>query len=105
MLTGHCRNLSYLGICASNWGSCPRLDPLPPVEHLGICVSSPYGSVATICTTLATVQTPSIKVVHLMNKGMFEWFGSPQSRNTESAWGALAFHTFCVVDFEGRDLG
>jgi len=105
MLISHCPNLSYLEICASNWDCCPQLDPLPPVEHLGICIQSPYASVTVICAKLATVQTPSIKVVRLMNKDMFEWFGSLHSRNVESAWSPLAVHTFRVVDRQGRDLG
>jgi len=100
-LTAHCPNLSYLGICASNWDLCPRLDPLPPVEHLNICIQSPYAPVARICARLATIQSPSIKVVCLMNKDMFEWFGSRK----ETDWSLLAAHKFRVVDRQGRELG
>jgi len=105
MLTSHCRNLSYLAVYVNDWNHCPRLDPLPPVAHLGIYLSFQYAIPATICEKLATVQSPSIKVVHLINDGMFEYLRSPHSRNMEGVSGPLAVCTFRVVDHEGRDLG
>jgi hypothetical protein len=105
MLTNVCYNLSYLEICIESWHSFPRLDPLPPVEHLGISVQVGCVAVASICETLATIQSPSLKAVHFKDSHMFEWFASPLSDNVESAWSPLAGHTFRVVDCHGRELG
>jgi hypothetical protein len=105
MLTNVCHNLSYLEICVDSWRSFPRLDPLPPVEHLGISVQVGNIPVLVICETLATVQSSSLKVVHLKDTHMFEWFESPLSDNVESAWSPLVDHTFRVVDCHGRELG
>jgi hypothetical protein len=103
MLTSFCHNLSYLEICIHNWPSFPRLEPLPPVERLGIRVQLVNISVAALCKTLATIQSPSLKVVQLMNPGMFEKFASPPSDNV--AWNPLVYHKFRIVDRDGRELG
>jgi hypothetical protein len=103
MLTGFCHNLSYLEICIDSWLSFPRLEPLPPVERLGIRVHVFNTSVSAIFKSLATMQSPSLKVVQLMNPGMFEEFASPPSDNV--AWNPLLYRTFRVVDCDGRGLG
>jgi hypothetical protein len=105
MLTTLCHNLSYIEICVDSWRSFPRLDPLPPVEHLGVSVQVGKIAVLAICETLATIQSSYLKVVHLKDSRMFEWFESPLSDNVESAWGPLVDHTFHVVDCHGRELG
>ena len=102
MLNSFCPNLSYLEVCIDNWTSFPQLDPLPRVERLGVRVHFSDTNVATICNILATIQSSSLKVVQLMNPGMFERFTSD---NEESAWDPLVFHTFRVLDFDGRELG
>jgi hypothetical protein len=84
---------------------------LPPVERFGIHVQALVDihvqarntGVDTICKTLATMQSPSLKVVQLMSPGMFEHFAS--SDNVKSAWSPLVDHTFRVVDCDGRELG
>ena len=105
MLSNICHDLSYLEICADSLRSFPRLDPLPPVEHLGISVQVGNFDVLSICETLATIQSSFLKVVHLKDTYMFEWFQSPLSDNVESAWSPLVNHTFRVVDCHGRELG
>jgi F-box-like len=101
MLNNFCPNLSYLEICIDTWTSFPRLESLPPVERLGVRLHFNDTNVATICNILATIQSSSLKVVQLMNPGMFERFAS----DNESVWDPLVFHTFRVLDFDGRELG
>jgi hypothetical protein len=101
--TKFCPNLSYLEICIDNWFSFPRLELLPPVERFGIHVQACNTSVDTICKTLATIQSPSLKVIQLMSPGIFERFAS--SDNVKSAWSPLVDHAFRVVDCDGRELG
>ncbi len=101
--TQFCPNLSYLEICIDNWLSFPWLESLPPVERFGIYVQARNTSVDTICQTLATIQSPSLKIVQLMNRDVFECFAS--SDNVESAWSPLVGHIFRVVDRNGRELG
>lgn len=105
--TEFCPNLSYLEICIDNWFSFPRLKSLPPVERLGIHVQARktirMTNVDTICKALATIQSPSLKVIQLMSPGIFEQFAS--SDNVESAWSSLVDHAFQVVDCDGRELG
>ncbi|KAF8499114.1 hypothetical protein F5888DRAFT_144332 [Russula emetica] len=97
--TKFCPNLSYLEVCIDNWLSFPRLEIPPPVERFGIhVVQGRDTSVDTICKTLATIQSPSLKVIQLMSPGMFE-------DNVRSAWSSLVDHTFRVVDCDGRELG
>lgn len=102
-----CPNLSYLEICIDNWFSFPRLELLPPVERFGIHVqarnTSRTTSMDTICKKLATIQSPSLKVIQLMSPGIFEQFAS--SDNMKSAWSPLVDHAFRVVDCDGRELG
>ena len=105
MLTDFCPNLSYVEICVDSWGSFPRLDPLPPVEHLGIRVQAGNIAVASICESLATISSSSLKVVHLKDSQVIEWFASPLSDNVESAWSPLVGRAFCVVDCHGQELG
>jgi hypothetical protein len=104
-LTEFCPNISYLEICIDNWISFPRLDLLPPVERFGIHVQACKSSVDTICKTLATIQSPSLKVIQLMSPGIFEWFKFASSDNVKSAWSPLVDHPFRVVDRDGRELG
>jgi len=101
--TKFCPNLSYLEICIHNWFSFPRLELLPPVEHFGIHVQPHNTSVDTICKTLATIQSPSLKVIQIMSPGIFERFAS--SDNVKNAWSPLVDHAFRVVDRDGRELG
>lgn len=101
-ITKFCPNLPYLEICIDNWVSFPRLELPPPVERLGIYVRTYNSSVDTICKTLATIQSPSLKVIQLMNPGIFEQFAS--SDNVKSAWSPLTDHAFRVVDRDGREL-
>ncbi|KAF8480892.1 hypothetical protein DFH94DRAFT_433985 [Russula ochroleuca] len=102
MLNNFCPNLSHLEISIDDWASFPRLEPLPPVERLGVRLRFGNSDVATICNILATIQSSSLEVVQLMNPGMFERFASD---NVESAWEPLVFRTFRVVDCDGRKLG
>ena len=106
-LTKFCPNLLYLEICIDNWFSFPRLELLPLVERFGIHVqarnTSRGTSVDTICKKLATIQSPSLRVVQLMSPGIFERFAS--SDNVKSAWSPLVDHPFRVVDGDGRELG
>ena len=102
-LAEFCPNLSYLEICIDNWLSFPWLESFPPVERFGIRVQARNTCVATIYKTLATIQSPSLKIVQLMNSGMFELF--PSSDNVESAWSPPVDHAFRVVDCDGRELG
>jgi len=96
-----CPNLSYLEICIDDWVDFPRLESLPPVERFGIHVHEARNScVDLICKTIATIQSPSLKVIQLMSPGMFEWFASSDS--VKSAWSP---HAFRVVDCDGRELG
>ena len=101
--TKFCPNLSYLEICIDNWVSFPRLESLPPVERFGIHVQSECISVDTICKALATIQSPSLKVIQLMSPGMLELFAS--SDNAKSAWSPLVDRAFRVVDCDGQELG
>lgn len=101
--TKFCPNLSYLEICIDNWFSFPRLESLPPVERFGIHVQARNTGVDTICKTLATIQSPSLKVIQLMSAGIFERFAS--SDNVTSAWSPLVDHAFRVLDCDGRELG
>lgn len=101
--TKFCPNLSYLEICINDWFSFPRLELLPPVERFGIHVQARNTGVDTICKTLATIQSPSLKVIQLMSPGIFEQFAS--SDNVKSAWNPLVDHAFRVVDGDGRELG
>jgi hypothetical protein len=101
--TKFCPNLSYLEICIDNWFSFPRLELLPPVERFGIHVQACNTGVDTICKTLATIQSPSLKVIQLMSPGIFELFAS--SDNVKNAWSPLVDHAFRVVDGYGRELG
>ncbi|KAN0121513.1 hypothetical protein V8E52_003409 [Russula decolorans] len=98
-----CPNLSYLEICINNWVYFPQLELLPPVERFGIHVWARNTSVDTICKTLATIQSPSLKVIQITNPGIFERFAS--SDNVKSAWSHLVDHAFRVVDRDGRELG
>ncbi|KAI9512306.1 hypothetical protein F5148DRAFT_15869 [Russula earlei] len=100
-----CHSLSRLEICIGSWHYFPRLDPLPPVEHLAISVQDSNIEVATICEKLATIRSPSLQAVRLIDAGMFEWFMSPLSNNVESAWRPLVGHSFRIVDYDGRELG
>ena len=68
MLTSFRPNLSYLEICIETWGRFPRFDHLPPIQRLGIRLHTGLTSVASICESLATLQSPSLEVVHLMNR-------------------------------------
>jgi hypothetical protein len=101
ILTSFCHNLSYLEICIDSWLSFPRLEPIPPIERLGIRVQVVNTSVAAICKTLASMQSSSLKVVQLMNPGILEKFASSDN----VAWNPLVYRTFRVVDCDGRDLG
>lgn len=101
-ITKFCPNLSYLEIRIDNWVSFPRIELPPPVERFGIHVRTYKSSVDTICKTLATIQSPSLKVIQLMSPGIFEWFAS--SDNVKDAWSPLADHAFRVVDRDGREL-
>lgn len=101
--TKFCPNLSYLEICIDNWSSFPRLELLPPVERFGIHVQACNTSVDAICETLATIQSPSLKVIQLMSPGIFGRFAS--SDNVKNAWSTLVDHAFRVVDCDGRELG
>jgi len=105
MLTNVCHNLSYLEICLDSWRSFPRLDPLPPVEQLGIRVQADNIAVTSICEILATISSSSLKVVHLKDAHVIEWFASPLSDNVESAWSPLVDRAFRVVDCHGQELG
>ena len=105
MLTKVCHNLSYLEICIDSWRSFPCLDPLPPVEHLGISVQAGNIAAASICEILATISSPTLKVVHLKDAHVIEWLESPLSDNMESAWSPLVDRTFRVVDCHGQELG
>jgi hypothetical protein len=100
--TKFCPNLSYLEICIDNWVSFPQLESLPPVESLGILVQARNTSVDTICETLATIQSSSLKAVQLMSPGIFDQFAS--SDNVKSAWSPLVDRAFRVVDRYGRKL-
>ena len=105
--TKFCPNLSYLEICIDNWFCFPRFESLPPVERFGIHIqvrnTARNTSVDTICKALATIQSPSLKVVQLMSPGIFERFASLD--NVKSAWSPLVDHAFRVVDYDGRELG
>ncbi|KAH9964516.1 hypothetical protein BC827DRAFT_1265789 [Russula dissimulans] len=106
MLTEHCPDLSYLEICINTWTSFPQLDgPLPPVEHLGISLQNGNMDAVVICEKLKTIQSPYLKVVHLIDTDTSEWFASPLSNNVESAWSSLVGHSFRIVDCNGRELG
>jgi hypothetical protein len=59
--------------------------------------------VDTICKALATIQSPSLKVVQLMSPGISERFAS--SDNVKTAWSPLVDHAFRVVDCDGQELG
>jgi hypothetical protein len=61
--------------------------------------------VTSICEILATISSSSLKVVHLKDAHVIEWFASPLSDNVESAWGPLVDRPFCVVDCHGQELG
>lgn len=105
--TDFCPNLSYLEVCIDTWFFFPRLELPPSVECLGIHVQArkiiPMISVDTICKALATIQSPTLKVIQLMSPGIFEQFASLD--NVESAWSPLVDHTFRVVDCDGREMG
>jgi len=106
MLTKLCPNLSYLEICIDCWSSFPRLDyPLPPVEHLGVSLQDSNAEVVVICEKLKTIQSPSLKIVHLIDTDTSEWFASPLSDDVESSWSSLISHSFRIVDCNGRELG
>ena len=105
LLTVSCHNLSYLEICVDGWPSLPRLEPLPPVERLGLRLPVTNHNVADICKSLATIQLSTLKIVQLMDPGIFEWFTSPRSDNVESAWNPLVYRTFRIVDCDERELG
>jgi F-box-like len=96
-ITKFCPNLSYLEICIDNWLSFPQLEMLPTVERFGIHVQSRITSVDTICKTLATIRSPSLKFIQLMSPGMFE-------DNVRNVWSPLLDHSFRVVDCDGREL-
>ncbi|KAI0005418.1 hypothetical protein BJV74DRAFT_792688 [Russula compacta] len=105
MLASLCPNLTYLEIAVESWPSFSKLDPLPSVEQLGISLKAGKTAVAAICEALATIRSSSLKVVHLVDPYMLDWFASPLSENVESAWSPLVGHTFLVVDIDGRELG
>ena len=100
-----CHNLSYLEICIDGWPSLPRLEPLPPVERLGLRFLASNNNLADICKSLATIQSSTLKIVQLMDPGLFEWFTSARSDNVESAWDPLVYRTFRIVDYDERELG
>ncbi|KAF8480891.1 hypothetical protein DFH94DRAFT_736693 [Russula ochroleuca] len=97
MLTSFCPNLSYLEICIFTWGGFPRLNTLPPIKRLGIRLHIGFTSVAVVCESLATIQSPSLEVVHLMNT---DW----TLDDGKSPWDPLVHRTFRVVDWDGREL-
>ena len=101
--TKFCPNLSYLEIYIDNWLLFPRLEMLPPVERFGLHAETDDTSVETICKKLATIQSPSLKVIQIMNPGVFELFAF--SDNVKNAWSPLVDHAFRVVDYDGRELG
>lgn len=105
MLGSLCPNLTHLKIAVESWPSFSKLDPIPSVQQLGISLKVGKTAVAAICEALGTIRSSSLKVVHLVDPYMPDWFASPLSENVESAWSPLVGHTFLVVDHHGRELG
>ena len=104
ILRNLCPNISHLEIFINNWHHFTLSDWPSSIEYLSIHLVFSGVSVADICTALAGIHIPSLKVVRFLDPEMDEWLASPQSGNVDGAWSPLLKSAFHVVNHDGRQL-